>query len=105
MADETKDTLNKGPESTDKEAAPPTDAQAPKEAAPVESKPVEETTAKPAAPPSAEKPAPPKAAPAAGHKPAPPPKKGPTITVDITGDALIDRIKGKFGGAITETVA
>jgi NADH-quinone oxidoreductase subunit C len=49
--------------------------------------------------------APPKAAPAAGHKPAPPPKKGPTITVDITGDSLIDRIRQQFGEAITEAVA
>ena len=49
--------------------------------------------------------APPKAAPAAGHKPAPPPKKGPTITVDITGDPLIDRIRKQFGEAITEAVA
>src|SRR5215813_4149548 len=55
--------------------------------------------------PAAEGGAPPKAPPAAGHKPAPPPKKGPTITVDITGDALIDRIKERFGGAITEAVA
>jgi NADH-quinone oxidoreductase subunit C len=52
-----------------------------------------------------EKTAPPKAAPAAGHKPAPPPRKGPTITVDITGDALIDRIRQRFGDAITEAVA
>lgn len=56
-----------------------------------------------------EKPAPPraapKAAPAAGHKPAPPPKKGPIITVDITGDPLIDRIRRQFGDAITEAVA
>jgi len=51
------------------------------------------------------KPAPPKAAPAAGHKPAPPAKKGPTITVDITGDALIDHIRERFGDAITEAVA
>ena len=61
-----------------------------------------------AAPPKApagEKPAPPKAAPAAGHKPAPPPRKGPTITVDIIGDALIDRIRQRFGDAITEAVA
>jgi NADH-quinone oxidoreductase subunit C len=55
----------------------------------------------PAAPPKA----PPKAAPAAGHKPAPPPKKGPTITVDIAGDALIDRIRERFGDAITEAVS
>jgi NADH-quinone oxidoreductase subunit C len=52
-----------------------------------------------------EKPAPPKAAPAAGHKPAPPARKGPVITVDITGDALIDRIRQRFGDAITEAVA
>jgi NADH-quinone oxidoreductase subunit C len=60
-----------------------------------------------AAPPAAgaEKPAPPKAAPAAGHKPAPPAKKGPIITVDITGDAFIDRLRSRFGGAITEAVA
>lgn len=61
-------------------------------------------TAKPA-PPAAEKPAPPKAAPAAGHKPAPPAKKGPVITIDITEDALIDRIRKRFGEAITEAVA
>ena len=54
---------------------------------------------------ASEKPAPPKAAPAAGHKPAPPAKKGPVITIDITGDALIDRIRERFGEAITETVA
>jgi NADH-quinone oxidoreductase subunit C len=60
-----------------------------------------------AAPPTAaaEKPAPPKAAPATGHKPAPPPRKGPVITVDITGDALIDRIRQRFSDAITEAVA
>ena len=60
-----------------------------------------------AAPPKA---APPKAAPAAGHKPAegakaPPAKKGPTITTEITGDPFIDRIKKRFGEAITEAVA
>jgi NADH-quinone oxidoreductase subunit C len=55
--------------------------------------------------PAAPKPAPPKAPPAAGHKPAPPAKKGPTITVDITNDPLIDRIRQQFGDAITEAVA
>jgi NADH-quinone oxidoreductase subunit C len=56
-----------------------------------------------AAPPKA---APPKATPAAGHKPAPPAKKGPVVTVDIaTGDALIDRVRERFGEAITEAVA
>lgn len=51
------------------------------------------------------KPAPPKAVPAAGHKPAPPPKKGPDITKEITDDPLIEKIKQRFGGAITEAVA
>ncbi|HEU4387816.1 MAG TPA: NADH-quinone oxidoreductase subunit C, partial [Blastocatellia bacterium] len=51
------------------------------------------------------RPAPPRAPAAPGEKPAAPVKKGPTVTVEITGDALIDRIKAKFGGAITETVA
>jgi NADH-quinone oxidoreductase subunit C len=63
---------------------------------------LEEGSPEKPAPPRA---APPKAAPAAGHKPAPPPKKGPTITVDIAGDPLIDRIKQQFGDAITEAVA
>ncbi|HVF89045.1 MAG TPA: NADH-quinone oxidoreductase subunit C [Blastocatellia bacterium] len=55
--------------------------------------------------PATEKAAPPKAAPAAGHKPPPPAKKGPSITADITGDPFIDKIKQRFGGAVTETVA
>lgn len=55
--------------------------------------------------PAAEGATPPKATPAAGHKPAPPAKKGPTITVDITGDAFIDRVRERFGEAITEAVA
>src|SRR5947207_2048034 len=60
-----------------------------------------------AAPPAAaaEKPAPPKAAPAAGHKPAPPARKGPVITIDIAGDPFIDRVRERFGEAITEAVA
>lgn len=71
----------------------------------------EKTEAKPEgeiskpAPPAAEKAAPPKAAPAAGHKPAPPAKKGPVVTVEITDDPLIDKIKEKFGDAVTEAVA
>jgi NADH-quinone oxidoreductase subunit C len=68
-----------------------------------EAKPEGETT-KPA-PPAAEKAAPPKAAPTAGHKPAPPAKKGPVVTVEITDDPLIDKIKNKFGDSITEAVA
>jgi NADH-quinone oxidoreductase subunit C len=57
------------------------------------------------APPKA--PPPPKAAgaPAAGgHKPAPPVKKGPSITEEIKDDPFIDKLKAKFGDAITETV-
>jgi len=144
MADETKDTSNKGadpaapseesdarkPDTTeqaagaqDKGAQAPEDAGTRKTPPPPAEKPAppkaaaaagtqdtaqggEEAGApKPAAPPAAEKPAPPKAAPAAGHKPAPPAKKGPVITVDITGDALIDSIRERFGEAITEAVA
>ena len=144
MADETKDTSNKGadpeapseesdarkPDTTeqaagaqDKGAQAPEDAGTPKTPPPPAEKPAppkaapaagtqdtaqggEEAGApKPAAPPAAEKPAPPKAAPAAGHKPAPPAKKGPVITVDITGDALIDSIRERFGEAITEADA
>jgi NADH-quinone oxidoreductase subunit C len=55
--------------------------------------------------PSADKPAPPRAAPPAGAKAPLPAKKGPSVTVDITADPLIDRIKQQFGDAITETVA
>ena len=68
--------------------------------------PEESGAAQPSPPAAAEKPAPPKAVPAAGHKPATPPaKKGPVITVDITDDALINRIRDRFGDAITEAVA
>jgi NADH-quinone oxidoreductase subunit C len=62
----------------------------------------EPATTKKEAPPA--KPAPPKAAPAAGHRP-PPPKKGPTVTVEIADDPYIDRLKQRFGDAITEAVA
>src|SRR5262250_2023653 len=57
----------------------------------------------PAAKGEQDKPAPPKAP--AAHKPAPPPKKGPTITVEISGDPFIDKVKERFGDAITEAVA
>ena len=58
----------------------------------------------------ADRPVPPKAAPRAEHKPAagekaPPPKKGPVITSDISGDSLVERIKERFGDAITDAVA
>jgi NADH-quinone oxidoreductase subunit C len=94
---------------TEKPAEPQAAPPAPQSEAKAEEKPAAETEKpKPAPPPrapAAEKPVPPKAAPAAGHKPAPPPKKGPTVTVDITDDPFIDRIKQKFGDAITEAVA
>ncbi|MEK6301629.1 MAG: NADH-quinone oxidoreductase subunit C [Acidobacteriota bacterium] len=57
-----------------------------------------------------DKPAPPKAAPRADHKPAAgeklaPAKKGPVITSEIVDDVLIDRIRERFGDAISEAVA
>src|SRR5438105_2575953 len=55
--------------------------------------------------PISDKAAPPKAAPAAGARPAPPARKAPSITTEITGDPLIDRIKKQFGSSITEAVA
>ena len=53
---------------------------------------------------AADKGAPPKTTPAAGSKPAPL-RKAPSITTEIVGDPLIDRIKKQFGGAITEAVS
>jgi len=60
--------------------------------------------------PAPEKPAPPKATPAVptkppAERPAPAAKKGPSLTVEISGDALIDKIKERFPGSITEAVA
>jgi len=49
--------------------------------------------------------APPKAAAEAGSRPTPPPRKGPVITTEITGDPLVERIKKRFGEQITEAVA
>ena len=117
MTDETKDTpADQGSESAgEKSPSKPEDKPENKTAhagpsektepsAPPNAEPVSAEATPPNAP-SAEKPAPPKAAPAADHKPAPPPRKGPVITVDITGDPLIDRIRQRFGDAITEAVA
>ena len=96
------------------ETTPPAKAVPPKPAAPppgvekpaAPAAPAGDKPAPPRAPAAAggDKPAPPRAPAAHGEKP-PPVKKGPTITVDITGDALIDRIKRQFGEAITEAVA
>ena len=143
MADETKDTSNKGtdpaapseeadarkPDTPEQAAGPQDKGQGGEEAGtpkpappPAAEKPAPPKAAagqqdkasegapeagapKASSPPAGEKPAPPKAAPAAGHKPAPPAKKGPVVTVHITGDALIDGIKERFGESITETVA
>ena len=73
---------------------------APSEAAP--------TPADKAPSPPAAKPTPPKAPPPAqggAAKPAPPAKKGPSVTAEITGDALVDKVKQQFGAAVTEAVA
>ncbi len=117
MEDETNQGADKGPPAEKEDAAKPdisltkpasegaeTGQSAP--AASEKAQPEESGAAKPSPPAAAEKPAPPKAVPAAGHKPAAPPaKKGPVITVDITDDALINRIRERFGDAITEAVA
>ena len=50
---------------------------------------------------ASQKPAPP----AAGAPKPAPPRKGPVITTEISGDPLIDRVKARFGAAITEAVA
>src|SRR5262245_56531619 len=119
--DDIKDTPSSDPGQTDqskpdepKPGAPAADASS---SQPPETPKQPDAPPKPAAPtaaappkapaagvPSAEKPAPPRAPATPGEKP-PPAKKGPTITVDITGDPVIDRIKQKFGDAITEAVA
>ncbi len=116
MGDETNESADKAPPVEKVEAGEP-DPAAPKEAvsggsetgssvdASEKTPPAETVAPKPSPPAAAEKPAPPKAAPVAGHKPAPPAKKGPVITIDIAGDALIDRIKERFGEVITEAVA
>jgi NADH-quinone oxidoreductase subunit C len=85
------------------------DAQAPPPAAEKPAPPQAAATDKPAPPkaPASDKPAPPKAPAAAGHAAPPkaPPRKGPVITTEISGDPLIDRIKERFGDSITESVA
>jgi NADH-quinone oxidoreductase subunit C len=88
------------PAAKDAQAAPPAaEKPAPPKAA------ATDNPVPPKAPPS-DKPAPPKA-PAAGHAAPPkaPPRKGPVITTEISGDPLIDRIKERFSGSVTEAVA
>lgn len=113
MTDETKDTPpdqgnesagEKSPSKPEDKTAGTESSEKPESAAPPKTEPVSAEATPPSAP-AAEKPAPPKAAPAAGSKPAPPARKGPVITVDITGDALIDHIRARFGDKITEAVA
>jgi NADH-quinone oxidoreductase subunit C len=59
--------------------------------------------------PVAQKPTPPKATPPAGSgaakPPAAPPKKAPSLTSEIVDDPFINRLKERFGSAITETVS
>ena len=113
MSDEKKD------DSQDPSAKKPTDAEPSGEvketAAPPQqttkpsapSSPTPEGSAtEPAKPPAAEKPVPPKAAsPAAGAaRPTAPPRKAPSLTTEIVDDPYINRLKEKFGSAITEAV-
>jgi NADH-quinone oxidoreductase subunit C len=101
------------------EAPAPVEAAAEKPAESAAPKPPEakaETKVTPPAAPGAAadegvKAAPPKAPPkaaaapaAGGHKPAPPVKKGPSITEEIKDDPFIEKLKAKFGDAISETV-
>jgi NADH-quinone oxidoreductase subunit C len=94
------------------ESGPPDKSQ--REESPAEAKPKPPADAQgqppaevkaPSEPTQPSKPAPPRAPAAHGEKSAAPIKKGPTVTFDITGDALIDRIKAKFGEDIVEAVA
>ncbi|HKY03919.1 MAG TPA: NADH-quinone oxidoreductase subunit C [Blastocatellia bacterium] len=95
MTPVTEGASREGEPATPEKAAPPR----PQEGA-ASAKPAPPRAATPARPAT-----PPKAAAEAGHKPAPPAKKGPVVTVDVTDDPLIDRIKQRFSDAVTETVA
>jgi NADH-quinone oxidoreductase subunit C len=85
------------------------DAQAPPPAAEKPAPPKAAATDNPVPPkaPPSDKPAPPKAPAAAGHAAPPkaPPRKGPVITTEISDDPLIDRIRERFSGSVTEAVA
>jgi NADH-quinone oxidoreductase subunit C len=106
MSDDTKEPSNPGPDQEPSAEKPvPPESKQEAAAGDVPKPPTAEKPAPPKAATEGEKPAPPKAAPAAGHKPAAPPKKGPTITFDISGDPLIDRIRERFPDAISEAVA
>jgi NADH-quinone oxidoreductase subunit C len=103
MIDDNKDTASGESGETDqsKREAPQSEAPATTSVHP----PGETKPAQPAAAPPAPKPAPPRAPGAPGDKPPVAAKKGPTTTVEITGDSLIDRIKEKFPDALIEAVA
>jgi NADH-quinone oxidoreductase subunit C len=113
----TRDASGQADNTSDRQEGPEPPVQDPSKAAAPETQPLpaksgsssESVTSgeKPAAAPAG-KPAPPRAAPpahAAGAKAPPTAKKGPTVTVDIAGDHLIDKIKGRLGDAVTEAVA
>jgi NADH-quinone oxidoreductase subunit C len=110
MSDEIKDSPD-GPDDRKQPSGSPSDQKSKTESKPDAGVPAgsppdpaaEKLAAGRPAPPKPAAGAPPKAA--HGEKPAAPVKKGPVITVDITGDPLIDRIKARFAGAITESVA
>jgi NADH-quinone oxidoreductase subunit C len=118
MPDEEKVTQEAGSSEEKKEGPEPPAQDQPKTAAtgapalPGEAGPASGAAAQPPAdkptPAAGAKPTPPRAAPpahGAGAKAPPPAKKGPVVTVEITGDALIDKLKQQFGDAITEAVA
>lgn len=91
-------------------AGSPSDDQGRVEVAPSEVKSPQGEAEGPSSGAVGDKPAPPKAAPRADLKPAvgekaTPARKGPVITQEILADSLIDRIKERFGDAITEAVA
>src|SRR5436853_1168217 len=85
--------------SDEEKATPPEGGEEPQKS----EKPTPSEAAKPDA--SAQKPAPPRAAPVdQPATPHPHPATTPTITLNISADPFIDRIKEIFGGAITEAV-
>lgn len=112
MADDPKDTLNNRSGDQSEQASVSESATTSPENVSKQKQTVPETVgadipvkAPPPRTPAADKGATPKTTPAADRKPAPPARKGPSITTEITGDPLIDRIKKQFGDAIIEAVA
>ena len=97
-----------GTPASDQPDAPAEEGAAPPPAAEKPAAPAKDA-AKPAPPraPAAAKPPPPRATAPPGDRAAKPPpaKKGPEVTVEIADDPFIDRIKERFGDAITKAVA